>query len=394
MLGTVTALVGAQFGSEGKGLVAAKLAHLYTTHVRTGAPNAGHTYYDKDGNKIVARMVPCGAINREALLVIGPGAFIDVDLLIEEAEALDAMGWAVTERLVVDYGAAVIDPVRHHRHEGGVHGEAHKLIGSTGEGVGPARMAKLARGTFPRDLAWTNIDQVGNSPAGDKLRRAGIPIQDTARMLNDGYDNGESILLEGTQGSGLSVVHGPWPYVTSTDTNAAQLAVDAGLAPQLVGQVILVARTFPIRVAGNSGPLPRETDWIPLAQEPEKTTVTRKERRVGWFHEPTVRRAIMLNRPERLALTFLDYLFPQAAGVGKWGELPEEARQFVTQAEIALGAAIRWVGTGPDSLVENTGADRDIAGRFLSSEVREELPPVGWPTFNEAYDVMPHGETA
>lgn len=380
----VTALVGAQFGSEGKGLVAAALADQYPIHVRTGAPNAGHTYYDEHRVKVVARSIPCGAINRSALLVIGAGAFIDLDLLLEEVAFLDARGWNVTERLFVDPKAALVDPIRHHQLEGGVRGRAHELIGSTGEGVGPARMAKLARGTFSGDLAWSRLEHAGDERPAGIFRQAGIKLVDTAQMLNQLYDDGSSILLEGTQGSGLSVTHGPWPYVTSCDTNAGQLAVDAGLAPGLVNDVILVARTFPIRVAGRSGPLPKETSWEAIGERPEYTTVTKKERRVGMFHEATVRRAVMLNRPSGIALTFLDYNFPADRGCDAWEDLSREAREFVAGLEVSLGVWVLHVGTGPRTLVRNTGADRDLSDRFLGSQVPLTVP-TDWPSFVEAY---------
>ena len=382
-MGSVTALVGAQFGSEGKGLVAAKMAWDYDVHVRTGAPNAGHTYYDLIGNKIVARSVPCGALNPDAKLILGPGAFIDLELLASEIEGLEALGWVIRDRLFIDASASLIHPVRHHQLEGGVHGDAHRLIGSTGEGVGPARMARLARGTFPRDQAWARLELVGDATQG--AERLGT-ICDTAKLVNDLYDAGSDIMLEGTQGSGLSVVHGPWPYVTSTDTNAGQMATDAGLAPGLVDEVILVARTFPIRVAGNSGPLPRETEWALVGQAEERTTVTKKVRRVGWFHEETVRRAMMLNRPRSLVLTFLDYLFPSDAGAEQWMHLSDEAREFVASFEIKMGIDVSAVGTGPDSMPVNSGIDRTgPAGRFLSSSP-QDVPGRYWPAHGEAYD--------
>jgi adenylosuccinate synthase len=386
--GKVTALVGAQFGSEGKGLVAAKMAEEYEVHVRTGAPNAGHTYYTDAGFKIVARSVPCGAINQNATLVIGAGALIDIDLLIQEIAFLDKLGWAVSDRLLLDPQAAVIDPIRHHQYEGGTRGQAHEMIGSTGEGVGPARMAKIARGTFPSDLAWAKIELAGEHPAvASAVDHGLLQLGDTARMLNELYDAGANILLEGTQGSGLSLVHGPWPKVTSTDTNAAQLAVDAGLAPSIVSDVVLVARTFPIRVAGASGPLPNEATWEEIGQTPEKTTVTRKERRVAWFNEATVQRAIMLNRPTGIALTFLDYLFPDDYRCSDWYDLTQDARDYVAKLELALGVFITDVGTGPDMLVGNPGVDRVRDGRFLNSAVPDDDHDPIWPSRERAYGV-------
>jgi adenylosuccinate synthase len=412
----VTALVGAQFGSEGKGLIAEKIAHQYGVHVRTGAPNAGHTYYIDDLRplneafaagapddvisegiadeqagrgrvKVVARSVPCGAANPTALLYVGPGGLIDLDLLLEEVKILDDLGLHVSDRLVIDDKAMVIDPVRHHQHEGGVHGNAHVMIGSTGEGVGPARMAKIARGTFNMSgsgPAWSLIDQVGAPEHRQRLAEAGIKVGDVARDLNHHYDQGASILLEGTQGSGLSLVHGPWPYVTSSDTNAAQLAVDAGLAPQLITDVILVARTFPIRVAGNSGPLPGETTWEAIGQPEERTTVTKKVRRVGYWNHALVRRAVMLNRPTEMALTFVDYLSGDAEGCTEWINLPPYLREYIEDLETQVDTPITMLGTGPDTLVGNPGLYRRPKGVFLG-EPEPEQDTMDWPTSLEAY---------
>lgn len=409
----VTALVGAQFGSEGKGLIAEKIATQYGVHVRTGAPNAGHTYYidgpvvcsicgidhDRDESamcedgeatssriKVVARSVPVGASNPNALLLIGPGGLIDLDLLVNEVKELDALGLHVSERLIIDERAMIIDPVRHHNFEGGVDGYAHQAIGSTGEGVGPARMAKIARGTMTtpkQGPAWLNIAQVGEW--ADVLEDAGISIGDTAAILNEQIDQGVPVLLEGTQGSGLSLVHGPWPFCTSSDTNAAQLAVDAGVAPQLITDVILVARSFPIRVAGNSGPLPQETTFEALGQPEERTTVTKKVRRIGIWTDELVRRAIMLNRPTEIALTFGDYLDKSAHGCTMWDALPTGLRDYVADLEERLGVHVNMIGTGPDTIVNNPGWGRTSrSARFINRDqpVREPLP---WPTWREAY---------
>lgn len=359
------AVVGGQFGSEAKGAVVARIADEYDYHVRTGAPNAGHTYY-VDGPempmgiagygmervKVVARSVPVGAVNRNATLIIGAGALIDVDLLSQEVDELDRLGLDVSSRIVVDEAAMVVDPQRHHAFEGGVEGYAHELIGSTGEGVGPARMAKIARGTFAHPSpSWARIDQV--KQFRDQLHNAGIPTGDTARLLNDVIDAGATVLLEGTQGSGLSLTHGPWPFVTSHDTNAATLAADAGIAPQLVSDVMLVFRTFPIRVAGNSGPLPGETSWEEIHQPEERTTVTKKVRRVAVWDLTSALRAVMLNRPTEAALMFIDYWNKDAAGVTTWDALPETVKYRVEDYEEDLGVPITMLGTGPDSIIAN-----------------------------------------
>lgn len=375
---SVTALVGGQFGSEGKGLVAAHIADRFGIHVRTGAPNAGHTYYLKSGEKVVARSVPCGAINPKALLFVGAGGLVDIDLLKEEVAHLDSLGLDVSSRLWVDEMATVVDKNLHHHFEGGVEGEAHRRIGSTGEGVGPARMARMSRGTI--DLPWLGANLARDCDLG------GIQTGDTAQMINTHCDRGERVLLEGTQGSGLSLTHGPWPYVTSSDANAAQLASDAGISPRLISSVILVLRTYPIRVAGESGPLAHETTWEELGFPAERTTVTKKIRRVAEFSVETARRAIMLNRPTEIALTFCDYVWPELSGRGgavSTDTISPEVGAWLERMELALGTPISMLGTGPRSVLACWGLSSGPAGVYSGPA---GVCPVGaWPTHQEAY---------
>lgn len=369
--GSVVALVGAQYGSEGKGAIAAKIALDFHVHIRTGAPNAGHTYYiDRpnilSGNaplgpeetyadnrlKVVARSVPVGVKNPNAHLVIGPGGMIDLDLLLAEVAELDRLGLDPASRLLVDEKAIMIDRLRHHDYEGGIRGQAHEKIGSTGEGVGIARMGHLARGVLAKDAAWGHVDHAGDPAIRELLDGFGIHVADTVPIVNSWIDAGQNVLLEGTQGSGLSSVHGPWPYCTSTDTNAGQLCVDAGISPLRLNSTILVARTFPIRVAGNSGPLEYETSWMDIGVPSETTTVTKKVRRVGWWDDKLLKRAILLNGPDtHLAITFIDYIDSEMRGVEEWDKMTRLASSWLWGIEQDHDNHIIFVGTGPDSVM-------------------------------------------
>jgi adenylosuccinate synthase len=161
-------------------------------------------------------------------------------------------------------------------------------------------------------------------------------------------------MLEGTQGSGLSLIHGTWPYVTSQETNTAQLYADCGLSLEKHHHTILVARAHPIRVAGTSGPLANETTWEELGIKPEYTTVTNKVRRVGMWDEGQVMRAISMNRPCQLAFMFLDYLFPECSQAIDWDALSQRARDFLKELAHRLDTDITYVGTGPDTVVDLT----------------------------------------
>lgn len=344
--GHAVALVGAMYGSEGKGLVAAALANDYECHVRTGGPNAGHTFYH-DEQKFVARSVPIGWINPEASLFIGPGAVIDATVLLDELEVIENAGYDVRERLVIDTRAILISRSQHLA-EGGVQGRAHAQIGSTGEGVGMARMSKINRDALiGTDVAPYTCIRVADEE--ERFESLGIRTGDTADQLHRYLREGHKILLEGTQGCGLSLTLGDWPHVTSADTNAAQLAADAGISPTDVARSILVARTRPIRVAGKSGPLYGETSWEELGLEPETTTVTKKVRRVGQWNPEQVRYACQVNYPAAVVVTFTDYLWPEVKGCVNWRALPETALEWIKQQEDLIEAPIIAVGTGPSS---------------------------------------------
>lgn len=339
----VCALVGAQFGSEGKGTIAYEIAWDYDVHVRVGAPNAGHTIRHL-GQTFKMRSIPCGWVNPDAWLVIGAGALIDVDLLLEEIAHLESFGYEIRSRLLIDRKAQILLP-DYQGFEGGTEGMAHKLIGSTGEGVGPARMAKIARGTvhsFPFDVfaqAWLYPDLVS----------AGLQVVDTVEFLNRRRLRYHSVLLEGTQGQGLSLTHGEWPFCTSTDCGAAQMLADTGIPPMALERVILVARTYPIRVAGNSGPLEDETTWEAIGQQPEQTTVTLKTRRVGGWDPELVYRSVLLNGATEIALTFADYLDPAATSATTSLSLPVSVQEWIADLEQDLDLPVTMVGVGgPD----------------------------------------------
>lgn len=341
--GNVLAVVGGQFGSEGKGVIVHYLADRYEAHCRTGGPNAGHSFYDRAGRLWKMQMLPCGWTNQDAMLFIGPGAVVDLDRLTQEARDVETKtGYSVWDRLVISSQAAVLDE-RHHHTEGGTEGELHQRIGSTGEGVGAAREARMARDPSRISLVRDAYERHGIG--------SGCISEDVPETLGAMRRVGDSILLEGTQGAGLSLVHGPWPYVTSADTNAATLAADNGIPPHHVSQVLLVVRSHPIRVAGNSGPLYRETSWEELSNSLgreviERTTVTKKVRRVGLWDEQLVDRAVVLNGPTAFALTFADYLDPADEGKTRFIDLGAKTRAFVEYLESRWGIPVAFVGTG------------------------------------------------
>lgn len=339
-MSVATAIVGGQLGSEGKGVVVRHTADEFDAHVRTGGPNAGHTFH-AHGRPWKLQALPCGWVNKDAMLYIGAGAVVDLDVLEREVVEATKYDPSVLGRLHIDFNAGILEK-RHHKAEGGVQGELHQRIGSTGEGVGAARLDRIARD--PQFFRRAGDLPFSHTFCGTSVRDL---IVDVSRALADH----DKVLLEGTQGFGLSLVHGAWPHVTSHDTTASQLAADAGVPPWAVQEVVVVVRTMPIRVAGPSGPLPGETSWEALSarlgrEVLERTTVTKKIRRIGQWDEQMVADAVRINGATSLAVTFLDYLDPADHGVTDFSKLGSRSRSFVDYLERFYEVPVTILGTG------------------------------------------------
>jgi adenylosuccinate synthase len=197
-----------------------------------------------------------------------------------------------------------------------------------------------------------------SSPEGRPRPTTGFGpfITDVSGEANLAVDRGKKVLVEGTQGSGLSLYHSPhYPKTTSRETNAAGFVSEVGLSPLVITEIVLVFRTFPIRVAGaQAGPLHEELQWEQLQAESgsplplhEYTSVTHKLRRLGRFDWESARRAVLLNRPTKIAANFLDYLDFQNREAREWPDLTPSARAFVSRLEEACIAPAFCLGIGP-----------------------------------------------
>lgn len=342
MKGKMTAVIGGQYGSEGKGSIVACIANEYDVHVRVGSPNAGHTIY-WNNEKHVMQSIPCGWINPNAVIIIGRGALINMSLLMSEIEHIEKYYPNFKSRLVIDENAGILSE-SFHEIEGGVNGEMHKRIGSTGEGVGIARIARIQRDTNNFKLFKDVVDAYS-------LRES--MYQETNRIISNMQDAGKNILLEGTQGSMLSLLHGFYPYVTSIDTNSAQLLAEIGLAPNRLTDTILVCRTYPIRVAGNSGYMKNEITWEELSNRigksvTEKTTVTKKTRRIAEWDNDIFEKACILNNPTCIALNFADYIDPSIEGSTSKIDIIKSTKlcKMLTEIENISKVPVKYVGTG------------------------------------------------
>ena len=350
--GKLTVLVGGQYGSEGKGAIAAYVANDYQVHIRVGSPNAGHTIY-WNGEKHVMQSIPCGWINPDAKIVIGRGALLNMKQFMKELVHIMQYYPDFLKRLYIDAEAGILDE-KFHIEEGGTQGEMHKRIGSTGEGVGPARIARLKRDKNEFHQFKDVADEYG---------LLGCMKENTPFMIAEWQNNGLNILIEGTQGSGLSLLHSHYPYCTSIDTNAAGIISEVGIAPSRVTDVLMVCRTYPIRVAGNSGYMKNEITWEELNKRmgveitPEKTTVTKKVRRIAEWDTELFEQSCLLNAPTEIALTFVDYIDPTLYKcLDEKIVLNSDAlKLFINNNMPSMADKLKYISTGPDTIVEVGG---------------------------------------
>ena len=343
----IDVIVGAQFGSEAKGAVACALAqqHEYDLLVRVAGPNAGHTGYDAKDRKWAMRQIPVACIwNLDATIYLGPGSEIDIDVLREEVALLDVAGFEVSSRLFISPQATILLPEHRFREQTM---QMHETMGSTGKGVGAARAERIMR----------------KGPIAGNMADDGV-LPGMVGYLNT---NQGRVMIEGTQGFGLGLHAGYYPHCTSSDCRAIDFLAmaDVNLNNEICAYV--VARTFPIRVAGPSGELPFEVTWEQLHAEsggyiqPERTTVTQKIRRVARFDPILVNRALAANHTRdhraRLCLQFWDYVNTSTFGVTDTSHGSDTRREIVAQAAKWLDhngvdpALLYSVGTGPSTWV-------------------------------------------
>lgn len=343
----VDVLIGGQYGSEGKGNVVSYLAREYDVMVRVGGPNAGHTVASPNGSYTYHHL-PSGARDVGARLLLGPGMTIRLKGLLQEISDCN-IG---PDRLFIDPQATIIE-------DEDIDRESEHLvstIASTGSGSGSAAARRItARGKhirLARDVAeLTQYVGTPNAYHGT-----------TADRLEEAYRQGCSILLEGTQGSGLSLFHGVYPYVTSRDTNVAGCLAEAGISPSRVRKILMVVRTMPIRVGDpdgdsgqTSGPLKHPTTFDEIAERAkldaialhaaEKTSTTKRKRRVGWFEWEQFRRACALNAPTDIVLTFADYLDGLNRNARRFEQLSPDTIKFVEELERVSQAPVSLINT-------------------------------------------------
>lgn len=321
-----TVIVGGFFGDEGKGKIVSYLAMKDNPviAVRGGVgPNAGHTI-EHNGNKYKVRMLPSAFLNPNTRLLVGPGVVLSLDVLLKEISE-----FGTQDRSFVDYQCGIIEDS--HR-TADSQGRLKESIGSTGTGTGPAnadramRTLKLAK----------EIDSLA------------LYLDDIPNAVNFALERKEQVLVEGTQGTFLSLWHGTYPYVTSKDVTASGICADVGIGPKSVDEVVIVFKSFVTRVG--EGPLKNEISPEAAAAKgwQEVGTVTGRQRRAAEFDFELAKRSIMLNSATQIAITKLDVVYPECAHMQSFSDLSSPAKYFIKTIEDKLKIPVTLIGTGPE----------------------------------------------
>ncbi len=331
------AVVGAQWGDEGKGKLVDWLSERADVVVRfQGGHNAGHTLVI-DGVTYKLSLLPSGIVRPGKLSVIGNGVVIDPWALASEIDKLSSQGVGVSrQNLRIAGNATLILPLHRELDQIREAAAGQAKIGTTGRGIGPAYEDKVGRRAIrvndlhdlqtigpkvERLLAHHNALRRGLGQAEIKapdliaqlaeIAPRILPFSDAVwSLLDDMKREGKRILFEGAQGILLDIDHGTYPYVTSSNTVAGQAAAGSGLGPSSIGYVLGIAKAYTTRVG--SGPFPTEQDnevgeYIGQRGR-EFGTVTGRKRRCGWFDAVLVRQAIKTSGIHGIALTKLDVL--------------------------------------------------------------------------------------
>lgn len=411
-------VVGAQWGDEGKGKIVDILAPYFNIVARyQGGNNAGHTVRIGE-RKFILRLIPSGILHDECACVIGNGVVIDPRAFNAELEELQQMGVDCDNRLFVSSRAHLVLPHHTALDRAREKGLGSNSVGTTMRGIGPAYEDKAARMgarvgdmLYPdllrdkvrknieaanHELAWMGAEPIEVERATDEFLSEALRlkpfIRDTATMINAAVRDGQSVLLEGAQGTMLDVDHGTYPYVTSSNATSGGASTGLGLAPKRITGVLGIVKAYTTRVGG--GPFPTELldDKGTYLQNRgnEFGAVTGRPRRTGWFDAVVVRYATMINGIDAIALTKLDVLdefeeikictayrcrgeliesIPYGASalaecdpvyetvpgwntststITSYDQLPQAAKDYITRIEELCGATIALISTGPE----------------------------------------------
>jgi len=412
-------VVGSQWGDEGKGKIVDWLSEQADIVVRfQGGHNAGHTLVI-DGVTYKLSLLPSGVVRPGKLSVIGNGVVLDPRALIEEIERLAAQGVTVTPAsLRIAENATVILPLHQQLDVARESASAATRIGTTGRGIGPAYEDKVGRrairimdlanlpdldGKVERLLSHHNalrrglgLAPIAAGAVRDQLTEIApqvLPYMDSVwSLLDRNRREGKRILFEGAQGALLDIDHGTYPFVTSSNTVAAQAATGSGLGPSSIDYVLGICKAYTTRVGEGPFPTEQKNEIGRLIGERgrEFGTVTGRARRCGWFDAVLVRQTVRTSGIDGLALTKLDILdgmreikvcvayrlggdeidylpageHAQArvepvyetvegwqaptARARSWAQLPAQAIKYVRRIEELVGCPVALLSTSPE----------------------------------------------
>ena len=412
-------VVGAQWGDEGKGKIVDWLSERADVVVRfQGGHNAGHTLVI-DGETYKLSLLPSGIVRGGKLSIIGNGVVLDPWALLKEIETLKGQGVEVSpDNLLIAENTSLILPLHGNLDRAREEALGGAKIGTTGRGIGPAYEDKVGRRAIrvgdlnDQDVLETRVDQLLlhhnallrglGSPEADRDQILGelaavapkiTPFAGAAwRCLDEARKSGKRILFEGAQGIMLDVDHGTYPFVTSSNTVAAQAAVGSGQGLRTADYALGITKAYTTRVG--SGPFPTEQDNDVGSRLGERGrefgTVTGRKRRCGWFDAVMVRQAIKVGGIDGIALTKLDvldgilplqvctayrrggetidHLPASLAGQGEvepvyetldgweestrgarsWAELPATAVKYIRRLEELIEAPVALLSTSPE----------------------------------------------
>ena len=410
-------VVGAQWGDEGKGKIVDWLSEQADIVVRfQGGHNAGHTLVI-DGKTYKLSLLPSGVVRSGKLSIIGNGVVLDPRALIEEIDRLRNQGVDVSPKnLRIAENATLILPL--HQELDAMRESGETRLGTTKRGIGPAYEDKVGRrairlmdladlqmlnGKIDRLLSHHNalrrgfdLPEIAVRSVYDELAAVApkvLPYMDSIwSLLDEKRREGMRILFEGAQGALLDVDHGTYPYVTSSNTVAAQAATGSGLGPGAIGYVLGICKAYTTRVG--EGPFPTEQDNAVGKRLGERGrefgTVTGRPRRCGWFDAVLVRQTVRTSGINGIALTKLDILdgfndikvcvgyrldgreidylpagahaqarvepiYETVAGwreetakARSWAELPAQAIKYVRRVEELIGCPVALLSTSPE----------------------------------------------
>lgn len=416
---TNVAVIGSQWGDEGKGKIVDVLSSEAEVVVRfQGGHNAGHTLV-VDGKTYKLHLLPSGVVRPGKLSIIGNGVVVDPRALLNEIETVKGQGIDINSKnLMLAENATLILPVHPALDVAMENARGNKKIGTTGRGIGLAyedkvarrgiRVCDLAHGDYLKErienmlshhnalLKGLGADELKTVEVYDELMGMADQILSytgvTWKAIDQAEKEGKKILFEGAQGHFLDVDHGTYPFVTSSNTVAAQAAAGAGVGAKKIGYVLGITKAYTTRVG--SGPFPTELH-DDIGEEIGKKghefgTSTGRKRRCGWFDAVLVRQAIKTGGIDGIALTKMDVLdgfdeikvcvaydlngeridyLPASTvdqanvkpiyetisgwsqtsqGARTWADIPAEAVKYVRYIEELIEAPVALLSTSPD----------------------------------------------